>query len=100
LEEKEELYSDRLIKKAQHLRVPVPPRPKWNDEHGDLEATDDWEVGNWGMWLTVSGITKVREEIRKEQKWRREGRANWAVLLSAIGGVIGVITGLVAVLTK
>jgi hypothetical protein len=48
----------------------------------------------------VKGITKVREEIRKEEKWRRETRANWAVLLSALGGVIGSITGLAAVLLK
>ncbi len=99
-DEKEAFYTNELIKKARHLRVPVPPRPKWNSEIEELEPSDDWELGHSGMWLTTTGIAKLRKDIREEEKWRREGRANWAVFLSALGGVIGTIIGFVAVFRK
>ena len=100
-EEEESLYTEQLLKRAARLRVPVPSRPKLVSMF-EYEESEDWQqYGPQGLpCLTVKGITKVREEIRKEEKWRREARANWAVLLSALGGVIGSITGLAAVLLK
>ena len=54
------------------------------------------QTGGW--YLTVSGIREVRAEIRQAQKSRHEQRAHLVVWISAITGVIGAITGLVAVL--
>jgi hypothetical protein len=97
-QEQDSFYTDQLLKKARRLRVPRPPMPKIID--GEFEESEDWELGQMGWWLTDKGIVKVREEIRKEEKWRREGRAHWMLLLSGIAGVIGTIIGLVAVLRK
>jgi len=97
-EQQEALFTEKLIKKAERLRVHVPAKPSWNYETG-FEENEDWDGIN-ERYLTNTGIAKVRDEIRKEQKWQREGRANWAVFASAIGGVIGAITGLVAVMMR
>lgn len=45
-------------------------------------------------------MTAIRDEIRHELKARHEVRAQWVVWLSALTGVIGAITGLVAVLAQ
>ena len=98
--DQEALYTERMLRKARRLRVQIPSMPKYNSR-SEYEESEDWEQGPEGSWnLTVKGIAKVREEIRKEEKWRREGRANWAVWLSALGGVIGTVIGLVAVFRK
>lgn len=68
---------------------------------GDYEDSEDWEQGIQGSWnLTVKGIAKLREEIRREEKWRRESRQHWAAFLSALGGVIGTVIGLVSILRR
>jgi hypothetical protein len=67
------LYTRQLIKKARRLRLPVPPVPTKVDSSLH-EPIGDWQEGSEGLrWLTPAGIAKVREEIRKEEKWRREG---------------------------
>lgn len=99
-EDQESFYTDQLLKKARRLRVSIPPIPK-SIGFLEYEPSEDWTRGPQGSWcLTVAGIAKVREEIRREEKWRREGRAHWVLWLSAIGGVIGSLTGLVAVFLK
>ncbi len=97
-DEQEMLYTESLLKKARRLRVRIPPQPRLID--GELPPNEDWEDTNYGICLTDKGITKIREEIRTELKWRRE---SWAFLmqwLTVIGGIIGMITGLVSVLRK
>ena len=67
------------------------------DDHG--ETTKDWRQGPQGLWcLTDQGIANVREEIRNELRWRHERRAHWINWFSVLVGLIGAITGLVAVL--
>ena len=64
-------------------------------------ANEDWVKGSEGYWyLTPIGIAKLRKDKREEEKWRREGRAHQIQWVAAIGGVIGTITGLIAVLLK
>lgn len=91
-EEKELLFSNRLIDKAKRLRVPLPThtRPEY------------WVDGrNFGSrYLSPDGISKLRDDIRKEERWRLEVRASRVVWLSAITGILGALTGLVAVWLK
>ena len=88
-EEEELLFTNRLIDKAKRLRVPLPThtRPEY------------WVKGtNTGsLYLTPDGISKLREDIRKEERWRLEVRAQKVVWLSAITGILGALTGLLAV---
>lgn len=94
LEEEVELeMTDALVRKAEKLRLPVPPR---GSESGFWQVTGQTDM----PVLSDDGIRKLRDEIRTELKWRREQRAHWLTFMSVVTGVIGAITGLVALLMK
>jgi hypothetical protein len=95
-EEDEDAYiTKRLLAKARRLRVPIPRR-----QTSDGQESEHWYESNYtGRWhLTTLGIATLRSEIRSEIKAHHESRSYWVVWLSAITGVVGAITGLVAVI--
>jgi hypothetical protein len=96
-EEEDEFVTQRLLLKARKLRVPIPHR--YND---DKTESEHWYKGHYtSRWyLTTKGIAALREEIRKEQKARHESRSQWVFWLTALTGVIGSFTGLVALLIR
>lgn len=97
-DEEEDAYLTRkLLRQARRLRVPVPLR--YND---DKSESDHWYEGHYtgGWYLTYKGFAALREEIRRERKARHDARSQWVVWLSALTGVIGAATGLVALLTR
>lgn len=81
-----------LTSVAKKLLLPVPPFA--TKENGGM-----WEKSNiTRKWrLTSKGITELRDIIRKERKERTELLARW---ISMLIGLIGAITGLVAVIKK
>ena len=96
--EEEDAYLTRKLRhQATRLRVPV---PLFHIDDGVI--SDHWYQGRQtgGWYLTLSGIRALREEIRHELKARHEHRVQIVVWLSAITGIIGAITGLVAVVQK
>ena len=96
-EDQDQLYTRQLLNQARRLRVPIPRLYQEDGKH-----SSGWEEGSLlGRWhLTETGIAELREEIRKELRWRFERRAHWVAWLSAITGVLGAFTGLIAVLLK
>ena len=95
-DEDEDAYITRkLLAKARRLRVPIPHH--YNE---DKTESEHWYEGRYTfrLYLTTKGVAAIREEIRRELKARHEARAHWVVWLSALTGVIGAITGLVALL--
>lgn len=54
--------------------------------------------------LSETGTAKLRESTRVEQKRRMERRAHWftfvATVIAPVTGLVGAITGLIAVLHK
>jgi hypothetical protein len=96
-DEDEDAYLTRkLLGTARRLRVPITHR--YNE---DKTESDHWYEGHYthGWYLTTKGVAALREEIRRELKARYEARAQWVIWLSALTGVIGAVTGLVALLT-
>jgi len=88
----ETIYTDRLVSKANRLRVPVPAKPWDTEDHED----ENWMESQYGGWiLKPEGFRKVRAEIRAELKARSERRQAW---LTPLTGLIGALTGLVATL--
>jgi hypothetical protein len=96
-EEEDAYLTKTLLAKARRLHVPVPHR--YNENKTESEH---WYEGHYtGRWcFTALGVAALREEIRREVKARHEARAHWVVWLSAFTGVIGAVTGLVALLTR
>lgn len=79
-----------LIHIANNKSLPIPPI---TDKDGLWERsifTDGWH-------LTNKGITEVRSLIRKDRKESMEICSYWAAILF---GLIGVITGLIAVIKR
>lgn len=93
-EDEDQLLTGRLVRQAKRLRVPIPHRYK------DGLPSDHWYEGNYmGGWnLTNEGFSKLREEIRKELLARHNSRTQWIFWVPALTGVIGALTGLIAVL--
>lgn len=96
-EEEDAHLTKQLLRKARALRVPIP-----HSRNEDGTISNQWYEGSQtgGWYLTVSGIKALREEIRCESKARHESRAQLVVWLSALTGVIGAITGLIALMAQ
>jgi hypothetical protein len=86
-----EATSDYLISKADRLIIPLPP----DDDEKMWTIVDDDSERKYV--LTYAGINELRNAIRAERKGRIE---RWLMLTSGLVGVIGAITGLVAVIKK
>lgn len=97
-EQREALFTKRLIEKAERLRVHIPAKPNWTHENG-FEESEDWD-GISEMYLTNRGIAKLEEEIEKKKKWRRERWAFVVQCVSAAVTVIGTMSGWIAFYLK
>ncbi|MBI5062742.1 MAG: hypothetical protein HZB87_04550 [Desulfatitalea sp.] len=84
------LTTERLIRRAQRYFVPI-PSVKEDGMWTKCEFTENRYI------LTSSGISKVRSLLRSEYK---EGLEFILKILAALTGIVGAITGLVAVLLK
>lgn len=97
-EEAEDGYlTSRLLSQARRQKVPIP-----YFRYSDGSESDHWYQGSQtgGWYLTTLGISSLRREIRLEQKARHESLALYLPWLTAIIGIIGTVTGLVAVLAN
>ncbi len=97
LQDEDAHLTKQLLRKARALRVPIP-----HSRNEDGTISNQWYEGSQtgGRYLTVSGIKALREEIRCESKAHHESRAQLVVWLSALTGVIGAITGLIALMAQ
>jgi hypothetical protein len=91
------IVSDRLVSEAREFDVET---PKISEESGLWEK--DWYRQRY--FLSATGRSTVRKLIDEEKARRFEVTTRWVKLLipaiAAFAGLIGVITGLVAVLHK
>lgn len=96
-EEEAFIMSRHLLAAADRLDVMRPTL-----DAGDDSEMADWERGQfYGRWaLTPLGRAKLRDDIRKERKARHDDRIYWLAWIAPLTGVIGAITGLVAILTR
>lgn len=96
-EEEAARYTRHLLRKAARLRVPVPRRAT-----DDAEPTGYWTRGDrtGASFLTDAGEERLREDLRKEVRWRRETRAHWLPFVTAVTGALGTAIGLLSLLAK
>ena len=96
-EEEDSFETQQLLSKARRMGV---PRPPLYDKSG--AETDDWykafQLDEW--CLTTAGMAKLRDAIRAEQKARHEGRTRWFPWISALSGLLGIATALIALLLR
>lgn len=91
-EERETLVTQRLVRQAKGLRVPVPR--SFDPATGEL--TPAWEQGPaiGEVYLSVSGFQELREAVRREETARREARAHWIPWFTALTGRLGALAAL------
>jgi len=83
-EELQDIFDTRLIRKAKRLHISIPNK---------VEGI--WEQGQTGkMLFTPAAREDLRKAVREVRKDRREAAMFW---ISAIFGLIGILTGLIAV---
>jgi hypothetical protein len=99
-DEEDSILTTTLLAEARKLRVPVPSHS--HDENEDMIEDINWRYSrHFGDWLLMpNGIEFVREAIRKERRARHEMRAAWLPWLAALTGLVGTITGLLAVVLQ
>jgi hypothetical protein len=93
----ESLVTRELVRKAEHLFIPIPPRKdslNWK-ESSLFENT---------KFLTPHGISKLRDSIREEEKKGREARMViidlCAKAVAMLTGLVGATIGLVSILSR
>ena len=99
LEEDESAYHSRkLLKTARNLRIPTP------SIYADgMKLSEDWErsgINGRLFFLSLVGEKKIRDAIREEEKYRSEKWARRIPYITALSGLAGTVTGLLAVLNK
>jgi len=80
--------TDYLIDEARRNFVPIPDR----DEPGMWEECHQLSLR---QVLTNKGVSILRQSLREERKSRHEW---WILALSTLVGIIGALTGLIAVM--
>lgn len=96
-EDEASFHSRQLLGRARELRIPTPSLFV-----GDILSDDYQRSGLDGhrYYLSLVGEQKVRTAIREEEKYRSERWARRIPYITALSGLIGTITGLVALLAK
>jgi hypothetical protein len=89
-DEIDQIRSNRLVRVAQSLDLPIPLR---------TEPSDHWyrssTLGSWS--LTNLGITELRKAIRQEKRERREVWLSWTgMVVSVLSLVVAILALLVA----
>lgn len=94
-EDEASFHTRRLLGRARKLRLLTPPFMRDDSISPDYRrsATDPNR-----FFLSLEGEHKVRTAIREEEKYRSERWARRIPYITALSGLIGTITGLVALL--
>jgi hypothetical protein len=67
----------------------------------DSATKDEWERGDMVyQYMNAKGMKRVRDAIRAEQKARWEMFLMWAPIVGGLTGLVGAITGLIAILSR
>jgi len=96
-EDEASFHSRQLLGRARELRIPTPSVFEGNVLSADFQRSG---LDGHSYYLSLAGEQKVRLAIREEEKYRSERWARRIPYITALSGLIGTITGLVALLAK
>ena len=92
----EEIKTEIFLKKIYRYGIPVPSKYKDAPERDKYWSSGPYEEFTF---LTTKGYFELRNLLREEKKARRDDLFLWLLpLISSIGGLLGVATGVLTVL--
>lgn len=96
-EDEARFHSQTLLSRARELRIMIPV------VHEGAALSSDYRrsgVDGRRYYLSIAGEQKVRAAIREEEKYRSERWTRRIPYITAISGLLGTATGLIALLAK
>lgn len=96
-EDEASFHSRQLLGRARELRIPTPQVFVGSALSPDYQRSG---LDGHRYYLSLTGEQKVRSAIREEEKYRAERWARRIPYMTALSGLIGTITGLVALLAN
>ena len=96
-EDEARFHSQALLSRARELRIMIPA------VHEGATLSSDYRrsgVDGRRYYLSIAGEQKVRAAIREEEKYRSERWARRIPYITALSGLLGTATGLIALLAK
>lgn len=96
-EDEASFHYRKLLRRARQLRIPIPPL--MNDD----AISEDYQpsgLDGHRYFLSLVGEQKVRAAIREEERYRSERWTCRIPYLTALSGLVGTVTGLIALLAK
>lgn len=96
-EDEASFHSRELLGRARRLRIPTPPLMDDNTISADYQRSG---LDGRRYFLSLVGEQKVRAAIRDEERYRSERWVRRIPYLTALTGLVGTVTGLIALLAK
>jgi len=96
-EDEARFHYKQLLSRARKLRISIPSVFDGEKLSADYQRSG---LNGRSYFLSLTGEQKLRSAIREEEKYLTERRARLIPYITAVSGLIGTITGLVAVLIK
>jgi hypothetical protein len=88
----DQVQTNRRLREARHLDVPLPPKPKEGEEN------EDWRYSQVvGHVLTEEGHRRLRHEIADERELVRKPRLAWAaIVISSVSLLISLLNAVLS----
>lgn len=96
-EDEASFHSRQLLRRARELRIPTPSVFEGGVMTADYKRSG---VDEHQYYLSLIGEQNIRSAIREEEKYRSERWARRIPYITALSGLIGTLTGLVALLAN
>lgn len=96
-EDEASFHSRQLLRRARKLRIPTSTVFEGSVLSADYQRSG---LDDHRYYLSLAGEQKIRSAIREEEKYRSERWTRRIPYITALSGLIGTITGLVALLVK
>jgi hypothetical protein len=97
IDEPESIRTNRLVKRARKLGIPIPPRP--NPHSQDAYDNESWAINmsTGGIYLSDKGEFELTRDCRKEEVESLQHQMRWvSQAVIPLIGLIGAIMGLIA----
>ncbi len=93
-DEPEVIRTERLVKRARKLGIPVPQKP--SPDSDDADEDENWILNrtSWNWYLTGKAALDLRREIRREEGENLQQKTRWVtqVIIPVVGALMALLS--------